>query len=1339
MSDETQALPGADMLLPDRFVAVAERWPQQVAVDVPPGPGRERRQNWTYRELANAAASVRRELAAHVTREGLVAILLSRHTPWLYAAQLGAMQSGAGYVALDPSLPDEHLWHVLRDSGATALVSDAEGEQRLRDANCELPAVVSVQTLGTEAARVVPAPAWLGLDSLAYAIYTSGTTGKPKAVLLTHRGIANLVAADLDTFALQPGTRVAQGSSPAYDSSVEESWLAFAAGGTVVVMDDDAARLGPDLVKWLRDERIAVFCPPPTQLRAMACVDPGRELPLLRLLYVGGEALSQDLADLWADACWLENGYGPTECSVTVVRGRVRRGESVTIGKPVAGHRAFVLDDQLRMVTNGEAGELCIAGPGLARGYLGQPELTAERFPVHAQFGRIYRTGDLVQVDEHGDLVCLGRIDTQVKLRGYRIELEAIEAVLTKCDGVRQAACQLFGSGADARLVAFVVGKHSEATLDFAVLRDRLAAELPGYMVPSRLVMASTLPTTVGGKLDRRALREPSAEPRASSAEVEEPRDELEGMLWRSLEGILANARSVSVGEDFFAAGGDSLRAAQWISKLRAVPSTAMLTVRDVYVARTIAALADLARAAGPAAAGANPTERAPRSTRFVGVLVGQVIWLCVAVWVASVGFYVAGFEVFPYLLQRLGPVELALWSPVLAMVAVSAYTGFAIGVAVLGKRVFLGACTPGRVPVGSLQFLRHWLAQQAVRLVPWGLLQGTELQCVVLRWLGARIGKRVHLHRGADLQQGGWDLLDIGDDVAIGQDATLLTSALEDGHLVVAPITIGNGSTIEVRACVSGDASLGECAHLAPSAWLPPHAHVGDGESWNGIPAACVGQSPPVAEGVHGRELSVHTYGACTFLARAMLSLLLALPPVVALAFGFSAFGVDSAEVAQWLLQPWSWVLWMVLLAPALALPFELLWSALLTRWLAPASGQVPVRSVAHVRIQLATGLVHAAGEWISGTLFWPWWLRIAGMRLGARCEISTILDTVPRHVEIGGDTFFADGIYLAGPRVHRGVVSLLPTRVGQNTFLGNHAIVPIGQSLSDDMLLGVSTVADDRVMSRGTDWFGLPPFALPRREVVTVDRSLTHEPSLIRRINRLFWESLRALLPCVPVFLGVVWYAAIAQAEGTSWWYRAGWFVPLLTVVAAVVACACVLVLKWALLGRVRPGQHALWSCWCSRWDFFYVAWHRIARPLLARLEGTLLLPWYLRAMGAQIGRRTVLGSGFAQLVDPDMIHIEDHATVDAQFQAHSFEDRVLKIDHLHIRSGASVAHGTVLLYGADLGAHSCVAPQSVVMKDEHLLPGRRYEGFPVRTVAAATGRAAVVRPASDGRNPR
>jgi non-ribosomal peptide synthetase-like protein len=272
----------------------------------------------------------------------------------------------------------------------------------------------------------------------------------------------------------------------------------------------------------------------------------------------------------------------------------------------------------------------------------------------------------------------------------------------------------------------------------------------------------------------------------------------------------------------------------------------------------------------------------------------------------------------------------------------------------------------------------------------------------------------------------------------------------------------------------------------------------------------------------------------------------------------------------------------------------------------------------------------------------------------------------------------------------------------------------------MPDDVLLGVCTVADDTRIRPGTSWFGHPSFELPRREVVECDRSFTHEPTPIRYLNRLIWELLRFAIPVVPVLVLPIWFKLLADAErGLAWPLFLFAAVPLLSLGMGGFFCLLVLLMKWGLLGRVRPGTHPLWSCWCSRWDFVYVAWAFYARTALTTIEGTLWLTWYLRAMGMQIGRRVVLGSGFAHVVDPDMLHFEDDATVSCQFQAHTFEDRVLKIDHVWIRRGATVGNNAVLLYGADIGARARVAPHSVVMKRESLLAGRSYAGCPTRPV--------------------
>jgi non-ribosomal peptide synthetase-like protein len=264
------------------------------------------------------------------------------------------------------------------------------------------------------------------------------------------------------------------------------------------------------------------------------------------------------------------------------------------------------------------------------------------------------------------------------------------------------------------------------------------------------------------------------------------------------------------------------------------------------------------------------------------------------------------------------------------------------------------------------------------------------------------------------------------------------------------------------------------------------------------------------------------------------------------------------------------------------------------------------------------------------------------------------------------------------------------------------------------------VCTIGGDTSIDTRTAWFGHPPFALPRREVVECDASLTHNPSLVRYLNRVFWEALRFTLP-VPSLLALLWWTKGIEAARTtvSWPVFIGLVVPAMTLAVPAGLCVMVVACKWLLLGRVKPGQHPLWCCWCSRWDFLFELWGFHAREALQLLEGTLLLSWYLRAMGVRIGRRVVLGHSFSQVVDPDMLEFEDEATVDGQFQAHTFEDRVLKIDTVRVRRGATVGSAAVLLYGADVGEGARVEPHSVVMKKERLLPGRTYEGCPIRMV--------------------
>ena len=327
--------------------------------------------------------------------------------------------------------------------------------------------------------------------------------------------------------------------------------------------------------------------------------------------------------------------------------------------------------------------------------------------------------------------------------------------------------------------------------------------------------------------------------------------------------------------------------------------------------------------------------------------------------------------------------------------------------------------------------------------------------------------------------------------------------------------------------------------------------------------------------------------------------------------------------------------------------------------------------------------------------------------------------MEVIPELVSIGDECFFADGIYLGGPIMHGGTASLDHLSFGSNTFLGNHVVCHAGSRLPSDILIGICTVANPEKIRTGTSWFGNPSFQLPRREVVQVDRSLTHRPSLIRYIDRLFWELLRFIVPLPTMFLLLIWTEKLllwrSQYEALLFY---AYLAPLLSLACALVMVIGVIVLKWLLIGRMREGVHALWSCWASRWDFLYVAWGAWARPVLAALEGTLMLNSVLRLFGVNIGARVFLGPSFSQVTDPDLLHFEDDTTVVCNFQAHSFEDRVLKKAPLYIRRGASVGSGVVMMYGAEVGEGSVVGEHSVVMKQEVLLPRKYYVGCPTRT---------------------
>ncbi|HEU4454854.1 MAG TPA: amino acid adenylation domain-containing protein, partial [Longimicrobium sp.] len=551
----------------------------------------------TYAELDAAANRLARRLAAlGAGPEARVAVCVER-SPEMLAAVLGVLKAGAAYVPLDPAHPAERMRMMLEDSGASLVVTRAAEAAGLPAH--DLPVVLMDGSAGEDGSTDEDSPEGAPRTgarpgNAAYVIFTSGSTGRPKGVLVPHAAAVNLVVWQAEAFGTREGERVLQFAPLVFDASVPEIFTTLSRGGTLVMAPADELAPGPGLAALLRERAVDTAKLTPSALAAL----PDEEIPGLRLLIVGGEACPPELAARWSAGRRMLNVYGPTEAAVRCTMAELRPGAPVTLGRPLPNARVHVLDAALRPAPLGVPGELCVAGAGVARGYLGRPALTAEKFvpdPFSAEPGtRMYRTGDRARWTAGGEVEYLGRLDQQVKVRGVRVELGEVEAALAAHPAVRAAAAALHGAGGSARLAGYLVAAEGAELPAAAELREFLRARLPEAMVPAAFVALDALPLTASGKLDRRALPAPSLP--APSAAGAAPRAGVETVLARVWADVLRRD-AVGAHDDFFEIGGDSILSIQVVARARA--AGVRITPRQLFTHPTVAALARVAGAAG--------------------------------------------------------------------------------------------------------------------------------------------------------------------------------------------------------------------------------------------------------------------------------------------------------------------------------------------------------------------------------------------------------------------------------------------------------------------------------------------------------------------------------------------------------------------------------------------------------------------------------------------------------------------------------------------------------------------------------------------------------------------
>ena len=564
------------------FEAQVERTPDAVAVVFED-------EQVTYAELNRRANQLAHHLQSlGVGAETLVGICIERSIETVVGL-LGILKAGGAYLPLDVSYPPERHSFMLGDAHAPLLLTLqhrapalAPYAPRLLCLDSDWPQIALNSDLNPRAT--------VSADNLAYVIYTSGSTGKPKGVLLQHRGLVNLVAAQVRAFDIRPESRLLQFASLSFDASVSEIFTALLAGATLLMAKADELMQGESLVRLLREQQVTVVTLPPVVLGILD----EREVPELATVVSAGEACTAEIAARWTRGRRFINAYGPTEATVCATL-TIIDGDSVkpTIGRPIENVAVYVLDEQLEIVPIGVTGELYIGGAGVGRGYLGRPELTAERF-VPDRFGRraggrLYRTGDLVRYLRNGQLEYLGRIDQQVKIRGFRIELGEIQAALLEHPDL--SACAVLDREdhpGDKRLVAYIVFKH-DSPISIADLREYLKERLPDYMMPAHFVTLDELPLTHNGKLNRRALPSPADFRDSISPPFTAPRSPLEELL-ASIFSRLLRVERVGIHDNFFELGGHSLLATQLISRIKEAFSVE-LPLRTVFESATISDL----------------------------------------------------------------------------------------------------------------------------------------------------------------------------------------------------------------------------------------------------------------------------------------------------------------------------------------------------------------------------------------------------------------------------------------------------------------------------------------------------------------------------------------------------------------------------------------------------------------------------------------------------------------------------------------------------------------------------------------------------------------------------
>ena len=1283
----------------------------------------------TYAELdarANQMARLLRELG--VGPGDRVAVLLDRGLD-CYVTLLGLLKARAAYVPIDANHPADRLAYILEDSNALMAVT----QERFAD---RFPSGLPLVVLDRARYQIAnqpdsPLDPETRGDPLCYVLYTSGTTGRPKGVAVAHPSICNFVRVAAENYGFGPGDRVYQGMSIAFDFSIEELWVPLVAGATLVPNASANSLFGEELAEFLESRAVTCFCCVPTLLASIE-----RDLPNLRVLLIGGEACPPALVKRWASpARSLLNSYGPTETTVTATLGRMSPDKGVTIGRPLPTYSVVILDAERPVaLAMGESGEIGIAGIGVAEGYLNRAELTAAKFisdflslPNNPS-GRIYRTGDLGRINDEGEIEYLGRIDTQVKLRGYRIELTEIESVLLEVEGVAQVAVATFEPTPGAtELVAYYSIKHGAAAPAPGDMIAHLRSRLPAYMTPAYLERLPFIPMLVSNKTDRAKLPKPKSAPVRISATHAEPETPLERFLCEALKASLA-LDTVSIDGDFFKEyAAHSLLMARFCARIRKAQPTLQVAMRDIYAHTTIRRLAAALSAAKPAVETyADAPAAAPSRLAYALTGAAQFAFYVVA-GVAGVAAMQASLEFTnavvhsPLALMARSAVVVAVWFVGLNALAIAA------------KWALIGRARPMTIRLWSVDYVRFWVARRLILLAPAFLFAGEPLFNLFLRCLGAKIGARAVIASGVVPVAA--DLFEVGEDAVVSRRVLAPGYGVAGQEMSFGAIRLGKGAFVGEGSVLDLETEIGDFAQLGHASSLQRGQRVPAGKRYHGSPAEETLTNFRIAD-----ELSTSQTRRVAFTVVELALGLILLGPI-ADAGATLAIAAWAGDGAAQNIGAGALVKALTLLPPAFGLAAGL-YAALLVAGLA-VIGIAPrvlnrfLREGRHYRLYGLHHFLLRAVVGVSNSQFFQLlfgdsvmiekYLRFCGVKLADSQSTGSNFGTEqsfenPSFCEIGVGTVASDGLIMGNVQISSHAFRIGTSRVGANSFIGTDVFVPPGARLGDNCMLGTKVMVPiDGPARENVGLLGSPAFEIPR--AASRDLELVGRLDSAQRRQRVAQKT-RHNLATMGMMLGmgfvqefVAIYTLSLASELFGWSNL--WAMSAAFGFIALFGFGFGVLVERAAYGfrRMQPQvatsyDPAFWEVE-RYWKLSGFGAHN------NHFAGTPFRPMLMRLCGAKVGA-CVYDDG-VYISERTLIEIGDGAVINqsVMLQSHSLEEGAYKSDFIRIGAGVTLGVGSFVHYGVTLGERARLDPDAFLMKGEVAPADTRWRGNPARLV--------------------